>query len=51
MSEQVTNVARTTMARDAWARGQEFTVHGWIYSIEDGLIRDLEVSRSAPAAE
>jgi carbonic anhydrase len=49
--EQVTNVARTTVARDAWARGQDFTVHGWIYGIEDGLIRDLDVSRSAPASE
>ncbi|MCX7007363.1 MAG: hypothetical protein NTY53_08965 [Kiritimatiellaeota bacterium] len=48
---QVTNVARTTVARDAWARGQEFTIHGWIYNTEDGLIRDLGVSRSAPAAE
>jgi carbonic anhydrase len=49
--EQVTNVARTTVARDAWARGQDFAVHGWIYSIENGLIRDLGVSRSAPVAE
>ena len=45
--EQVTNVARTTIACDAWARGQKFTVHGWIYSIENGLLRDLDVSRSA----
>jgi carbonic anhydrase len=50
VSEQVLNVARTTVARDAWVRGQEFAVHGWIYSIEDGLIRDLGVSRSALAA-
>lgn len=49
--EQVTNVARTTVVCDAWARGQEFAIHGWIYSIEDGLIRDLGVSRSAAAAE
>ena len=46
--EQVTNVARTTCARDAWARGQDFAIHGWIYGIDDGLIRDLGVSRSAP---
>ncbi len=39
--EQVVNVANTTMVRDAWARGQELTLHGWIYSIRDGLLRDL----------
>ncbi len=39
--EQVANVCRTTTVRDAWARGQELAVHGWIYSIQDGLLRDL----------
>jgi carbonic anhydrase len=39
--EQVTNVCRTTIVRDAWARGQDLTIHGWIYSIKDGLLRDL----------
>lgn len=42
--EQVTNVKQTTVVRDAWARGQSVTVHGWIYSLSDGLIRDLGVS-------
>ena len=46
--EQVSNVAGTTIARDAWARGQQFSIHGWVYGIENGLLRDLEVSRSAP---
>jgi carbonic anhydrase len=39
--EQVLNVCHTTIARDAWERGQELTVHGWIYGLHDGLLRDL----------
>ena len=39
--EQVANVCQTTIVRDAWARGQELTVHGWIYGLKDGLLRDL----------
>ena len=39
--EQVLNVSRTTVIQDAWARSQEVILHGWIYSLEDGLIRDL----------
>jgi carbonic anhydrase len=42
--EQVTNVCHTTIARDAWDRGQELTVHGWIYGLNDGLLRDLNVT-------
>jgi carbonic anhydrase len=42
--EQVTNLSRTTVVRDAWARGQALTVHGWIYDLRDGLLRDLAVS-------
>jgi carbonic anhydrase len=42
--EQVANVCHTTIARDAWERGQELTVHGWIYGLEDGLLRDLNVT-------
>jgi carbonic anhydrase len=42
--EQVQNVANTTIVQEAWQRGQEITVHGWIYGIKDGLLRDLEVS-------
>jgi carbonic anhydrase len=41
--EQVVNVSRTTAVRDAWARGQELAVHGWVYDIRDGLLRDLTV--------
>lgn len=39
--EQVTNVCRTTIVHDAWERGQSVTVHGWIYGLNDGLVRDL----------
>ncbi|MDP4198984.1 MAG: carbonate dehydratase [Bacteroidota bacterium] len=42
--EQVHNVANTTVVREAWQRGQTLAVHGWIYGIKDGLLRDLEVS-------
>jgi carbonic anhydrase len=39
--EQVVNVSQTTVVRDAWARGQTLAVHGWIYDVHDGLLRDL----------
>lgn len=42
--EQVANVCHTTIARDAWERGQTLTVHGWIYGLQDGLLRDLNVT-------
>ena len=42
--EQVSNVCRTSIVEDAWARGQSLTVHGWIYGIHDGLLRDLNVT-------
>jgi carbonic anhydrase len=41
--EQVMNVSRTTVVRDAWARGQSLAVHGWVYDLHDGLLRDLDV--------
>lgn len=43
VSEQVLNVSRTTIVQNAWAHGQELAVHGWIYGIGDGLLRDLEI--------
>jgi carbonic anhydrase len=42
--EQVRNVGDTTVVRDAWRRGQELQVHGWIYDVQDGLLRDLDVT-------
>jgi carbonic anhydrase len=44
--EQVQNVCQTTITRDAWDRGQELHVHGWIYGIADGLARDLRTTVS-----
>ena len=48
VAEQVSNVCRTSIVQDAWARGQELAVHGWIYGLHDGLLRDLEVTASGP---
>ena len=41
--EQVANVCNTTIVRNAWKSGQELSVHGWIYSIENGILQDLNV--------
>jgi len=42
--EQVVNVCETTIVQDAWARGQDLTVHGWTYRLETGLVNDLGMS-------
>ncbi len=42
--EQVVHVCQTTVVADAWQRGQDLTVHGWIYGLHDGRLRDLELS-------
>ncbi|MBA2491565.1 MAG: carbonate dehydratase [Gammaproteobacteria bacterium] len=49
--EQVANVAQTTVVRDAWERGQPLAIHGWVYGLADGLVRDLNatVSRAQDA--
>jgi carbonic anhydrase len=39
--EQVRNVCRTTIVKNAWRRGQDLSIHGWIYGIQDGLLHDL----------
>ena len=44
--EQVMNTCHTTIIRDAWARGQDVTVHGMVYSLKDGLVRDLNMHAS-----
>ena len=46
--EQVRNVSQTTIVRDAWERGQPLAVHGWVYGLKDGLLRDLGVTASDP---
>ena len=47
--EQVANVCQTTIARDAWDRGQELAVHGWVYGLKDGLLRDLGTTVTNPS--
>jgi carbonic anhydrase len=42
--EQVMNVAQSTVVQDAWARGQDLTLHGWIYGLRDGLLQDLRMT-------
>jgi carbonic anhydrase len=39
---QVAHVCHTTIAQNAWARGQKLAVHGWVYSLQDGLLKDLD---------
>jgi carbonic anhydrase len=46
--EQVANVCQTTIVRDAWERGQALAVHGWIYGLKDGLVRDLATTVTKP---
>ena len=46
--EQASNVCQTTIVRDAWERGQALTVHGWVYGLQDGLVRDLAFSVATP---
>ena len=48
--EQVANVAQTTVVQGAWERGQDVAVHGWIYGLRDGRVRDLQVSRGASSS-
>ena len=45
---QVANVCHTTIVQDAWRRGQVVTVHGWIYALSDGLLRDLAMGIGSP---
>ena len=45
--EQVANVCETTIVQQAWESGQDLTVHGWVYRLEDGIIRDLKVSSAS----
>jgi carbonic anhydrase len=42
--EQVVNVAQSTVLQDAWARGQNVTLHGWVYGLNDGLLHDLHMT-------
>jgi carbonic anhydrase len=42
--QQARSLSQTTIVQEAWARGQELAVHGWIYSVADGVLRDLDVT-------
>ena len=46
--QQVHNVASDVFLQEAWARGQKIAVHGWVYSLADGLVNDLHVTMSGP---
>jgi carbonic anhydrase len=46
---QVRNVASDVFVQDAWARGQDLSVHGWVYSLANGLVTDLDVTVSKPS--
>jgi carbonic anhydrase len=46
--EQVANICQTTIVQEAWERGQELTIHSWVYGLQDGLLRDLGVTVSGP---
>ncbi|MCK5739685.1 carbonate dehydratase [bacterium] len=48
VQEQVANVCHTTIVQNAWNSGQELAVHGWIYSIDDGILHDLNISFNCP---
>lgn len=47
VAEQVRNVSRTTIVQDAWRRGHDVQLHGWIYGLKDGIVTDLGVSMRA----
>lgn len=47
--QQVENLGHSTLIQDAWERGQSLTIHGLVYSLQDGLLRDLDVKLDAPA--
>jgi carbonic anhydrase len=46
--EQVVHVCQTTIVQEAWARGQELAIHGWIYGLQDGHLRDLNICITKP---
>jgi len=46
VKEQVWDLAKTSIVQNAWKNGQQLWIHGWVYSINDGLVKDLEVNYS-----
>ncbi len=51
VAAQVRQVGETPIVGDAWARGQTLAIHGWVYGLDDGLLRDLRCSRRQSGAE
>ena len=47
MIAQVLHAAQTTIVQSAWERGQDLAIHGWVYGLKDGLVRDLGISLSS----
>jgi carbonic anhydrase len=47
--DQVLNAVATTIVQNAWERGQELAVHGWVYGLKDGLVRHLGISIASAA--
>lgn len=48
--EQALHVCQTTVVQDAWTRGQEVIVHGWVYGLHDGLLQDIRMTAASPQA-
>ncbi len=48
VKEQITNICNTTIVRNAWKQGEELSVHSWIYSIENGILKDLDTCVTSP---
>ncbi len=47
VKEQVANVCSTTVVQNAWQQGHELSIHGWVYDIENGILKDLGISLSS----
>ncbi|KRS22616.1 carbonate dehydratase, partial [Alishewanella sp. WH16-1] len=47
VAEQVKNLCHTSFVQEAWERGQQLSVHGWVYSLRNGRVKDLKVSHSS----
>lgn len=47
VAEQVKNVANTTIVKKAWKRGEQLSVHGWVYGLQDGIVKDLKATLSS----
>jgi len=51
VKEQVTNICNTTIIQNAWKQGKELSIHGWIYSVENGILKDLDTCVSSRDAQ